>query len=232
LPGVTDFQTLLYGIIPALTQPFGWTEGVNKLYTTLSFDFLYKDPTQNVLFLDNHDVNRFFSVVGEDVAKQKMGIQWLLTCRGIPQMYYGTEILMKGFTNPDGWVRLDFPGGWEGDKRNAFSGKGLIADEMAVQSFVKALANFRRNSSALKTGKMMQYLPKDGLYVYFRYDDNQTIMCIMNTSEKEKEVDFAQYDERTKGFARASDVISSTSFEMNSKVKIPTKTMWVLELNK
>jgi neopullulanase len=232
LPGATDFQTLYYGIIPALTQSFGWTEGVNKLYTTLSHDFLYKNATHNVLFLDNHDINRFFSVVGEDVAKQKMGIQWLLTCRGIPQMYYGTEILMKGFTNPDGWVRLDFPGGWAGDKKNAFTGKGLSVDETSIQSLVKKLANFRKNSSALKTGKLMQYLPKEGLYVYFRYDEKQTIMCVMNTGEKEMEIDFGKYGERTTGFIKAQDILESRSFDLTVKTKIPTKTMWVLELVK
>ena len=230
LQGATDFQTRDYGIIPALTQPFGWTEGVNKLYTTLAFDYLYKDATRNVLFLDNHDVSRFFSVVGEDVAKQKMGIQWLLTCRGIPQMYYGTEIIMKGFTNPDGWVRLDFPGGWPSDKKNAFTGAGLTNDEASVQSLVITLANFRKQSSALKTGKMMQYVPKDGLYVYFRYDDQQTMMCVMNTSDKQIEVDFTNYSERTSNFSEAKNVLDDTSFDLSNKVKIPVKTMWVLEL--
>jgi neopullulanase len=232
LQGATDFQTLYYGIIPALTQPFGWTEGVNKLYTTLSYDYLYKDPNRNVLFLDNHDVNRFFSVVGEDVAKQKMGVQWLLTCRGIPQMYYGTEINMKGFTNPDGWVRLDFPGGWIGDKKNAFASVGLTNDEIAIQSLVKKLANFRKQSSALKTGKMMQYLPKEGLYVYFRYDDLQTIMCVMNTSDREQEIDFLNYKERTSGFSKAVDVSSEKVFDLFVKSKIPIKAMWILELKR
>ena len=230
LQGATDFQTHDYGIVPALTQPFGWTEGVNKLYTTLAFDYLYKDAYRNVLFLDNHDVSRFFSVVGEDVAKQKMGIQWLLTCRGIPQMYYGTEIIMKGFTNPDGWVRLDFPGGWTGDKKNAFTGAGLTDNEASVQSLVKTLANYRKQSTALKTGKMMQYVPKDGLYVYFRYDDQQTVMCVMNTSDKSMDVDFANYGERTSKFSTAIDVLGSNSFDLSTKTKIPTKTMWVLEL--
>ena len=232
LQGATDFQTRDYGIVPALTQPFGWTEGVNKLYTTLAFDYLYKDAYRNVLFLDNHDVSRFFSVVGEDVAKQKMGIQWLLTCRGIPQMYYGTEIIMKGFTNPDGWVRLDFPGGWAGDKKNAFTGAGLTDNEASVQALVKKLANYRKQSTALKTGQMMQYVPKDGLYVYFRYDDQQTVMCVMNTSDKQMDVDFANYDERTSEFSKAIDVLGSGSFDLSAKAKIPTKTMWVLELKK
>ncbi|MES2881795.1 MAG: alpha-amylase family glycosyl hydrolase, partial [Bacteroidota bacterium] len=118
LPAITDFQTHLYGILPALKENFGWTEGVNKLYTTLAQDVVYADAMKHVNFLDNHDKTRFFSEIGEDFAKYKMGIGWLLTARGIPQLYYGTEVLMKGVSNPDGWVRLDFPGGWPGDKQN------------------------------------------------------------------------------------------------------------------
>ena len=232
LQGVTDFQTLFYGIIPALNENFGWTEGVNKLYNTLSNDFLYADATRNVIFLDNHDLSRFFSVIGEDVEKQKMGFEWLLTCRGIPQMYYGSEILMKGITNPDGWVRLDFPGGWKGDTKNAFTGDGLNDDELSVQSWVKTLANFRKNSSALKSGKMMQYIPVDGLYVYFRYDDKQTIMCIMNTSDKTQEIDFDKYAERTTGYSSAQNVITKDLYNISQKITVPSKRMWILELKK
>lgn len=231
LPGVTDFQTNLYGIIPALTQPFGWTEGVNRLYTTLSNDLLYKDPMQNVNFLDNHDVSRFFSIVGENVAKQKMGLQWLLTCRGIPQMYYGTEVLMKGFTNPDGLVRLDFPGGWLGDTKNAFTGAGLTNDEQAIQELVKTLANYRKQNSALQTGLLMQYVPRNGLYVYFRYDTHHTVMCVMNTAEQAMQVDFARFKERTTGFSTAIDVCGTgIQVSINQPATIPAMTMWVMEL--
>lgn len=232
LQGITDFQTLFYGIQPALTEPFGWTNGVNKLYTTLSNDILYKDPMRNAIFLDNHDLSRWFSVVGENVQKHKMGFQWLLTCRGIPQMYYGDEVLMKGVTNPDGWVRLDFPGGWEGDSVNAFTGRNLNADQQSVQSMIKALANFRKNSPALKTGKLMQYLPVDGLYVYFRYDDHQTIMCVMNTSDKQQSVDFSKYAERTTGFSNAVNVLDNTSHPTSSSITINSVESLVLELKK
>lgn len=229
LIGATDFQTLFDGIQPAMNQDFGWTEGVNRLYTTLSNDFLYKNPMNNVIFLDNHDLTRFFSEVKEDVRKQKMGIAWLLTCRGIPQMYYGTEVLMKGEKNPyDGWVRLDFPGGWVGDKKNAFTQQGLTDDEKMVQGYTKKLANYRKNSSAIKTGKMMQYVPVDGLYVYFRYDHHQTVMCVMNTSNKEQKIDFGNYTERTNGFTKAVNVESGTTF--GNQFHIPAKTMWVVEL--
>ncbi|MDE3142624.1 MAG: glycoside hydrolase family 13 protein, partial [Bacteroidota bacterium] len=211
LIGVTDFQMLFYGIIPSLTQDFGWTEGVNKLYTTLSNDFLYKNANNNVIFLDNHDLTRFYSEMKEDVNKLKMGVAWLLTTRGIPQIYYGTEVLMKGVKNPDGWVRLDFPGGWNGDKKNAFTQEGLSDEEKDMLQYTKTLANFRKRSSAITKGKLMQYIPYDGLYVYFRYDNNQTIMCVMNTSDKEKQIDFKKYDERTANFSKAVDVINGTS---------------------
>jgi glycosidase len=229
LIGVTDFQCLFHGIQPALDQePYG----VNQLYQTLSNDFLYKDPMNNVIFLDNHDMTRFYSQMHEDIAKHKMGIEWLLTCRGIPEMYYGTEIIMKGVSNPDGWVRLDFPGGWNGDKKNAFTKQGLTSNEISVQELVKKLANFRKNSSALKTGKMMHFIPQDGLYVYFRYNANQTIMCIMNTDSTSKPIDFKKYAERTDGFTKAINVINDSSYCIPDNLMIPGKEMWVLELKK
>lgn len=228
LPGVTDFQTLFQGIQPALKEQ----NGVNNLYQTLSNDFLYKNPMNNVIFLDNHDMTRFYSQVNENTDKLKMGIQWLLTCRGIPQMYYGTEVLMKGISNPDGYVRLDFPGGWKGDKTSAFTGTGLQADQQEVLKMAKTLANFRKNASSIKTGKMMQYVPEDGLYVYFRYDNNQTIMCIMNTSDQPRQIDFSRYNERTQGFTKARSVTDSDTYQLNNNTTIPGNRMWILELQK
>ena len=230
LQGVTDFQTLFYGIFPAIKEKFGWTEGVNKLYSTLSNDFLYQDANRNCIFLDNHDLTRIYTEFGEDAEKVKMGLAWLLTTRGIPQIYYGTEVLMKGEKNPDGYLRLDFPGGWEGDAKNAFTGQGLSEQEKQMQDYVKTLANFRKNSSAITKGKLMQYVPDDGLYVYFRYDAQQTIMCVMNTSEKEKTVDFDKFTERTKGFSKARNVI--TGEQVSTGFQIPAKRMWVLELSR
>jgi glycosidase len=228
LIGVTDFQTLFHGIQPALKE----RNGVNNLYQTLSNDFLYKNPLNNVIFLDNHDMTRFYSQVDENTDKLKMGIEWLLTCRGIPQMYYGTEILMKGISNPDGYVRLDFPGGWQGDKINAFTGEGLRSDQQEVLNLTKTLANFRKSSSALQAGKTTQYVPDDGLYVYFRYDNKQTIMCIMNTNNDSKEIDFAKYNERNKGFAKARSVVENKTYQTTEKITIPGNRMLVLEMLK
>lgn len=231
LQGATDFQALMYGIQPALKQDFGWTEGVNKLYTTLSNDFLYKDANRNCVFLDNHDLTRILSEVGGDIEKVKTGIAWLLTTRGIPQLYYGTEVLMKGEKNPDdGNVRLDFPGGWKGDTKNAFTGDGLTEEEKDMQQYVTILANFRKKSSAITKGAFMQYVPDDGLYIYFRYDAKQTIMCVMNTSNKNKEVDFSNFTERTSGYKAGKNIV--TGVTVANKFTIPAKRMWILELSK
>lgn len=231
LLGVTDFQTNLYGIANAINEPFGWTNGVNKLYQTIAQDFLYKDPMRNVVFLDNHDLSRFYSIVGEDIGKLKWGIAWLLTTRGVPQMYYGTEILMKGFTNPDGLVRKDFPGGWDGDKTNKFTSEGRTPQENDVFNWTKSLANFRKNSSAIKTGKLTQYVPEDGVYVYFRHDEKQSVMCIMNSSEKEKTIALNRFSERMKTFTKGKEVTTGKEIDLGDKLTIPKQYLLVLEMH-
>ena len=233
LHGVTDFQTLLYGILPALNENPGWTEGVYRLYTTLSHDYLYKDPMRNVIMLDNHDQSRIYSCVNEDVDKVKIAIGWLMTCRGIPQMYYGTEALMTGITYPvDGYVRKDFPGGWKGDKKNVFTGEGLTTNEKEMLEYIRKLGNFRHQSSALKTGKMMQYVPKDGLYAYFRYDENQTIMCLMNPESKGKTISVGDYPEMKKDFTHAKNILTNKITALDELKSIPSKTMYIFELIK
>lgn len=229
LPATTDFQLNLYGIVPALMQPFGWTEGVNRLYLTASNDFVYKNPMKNVIFLDNHDLSRFYSIVGEDVAKLKMGLAWLLTFRGIPQLYYGTEVGMKNFANPDGLVRLDFPGGWPGDSSNKFTAAGRNALENELFGYVKALAKFRKTSSAIASGKMMQFVPDDGVYVYFRYDTKQTVMCIMNSNDKEVVLNTARFEERIQKFTIAKDVTNNSVVALKD-LKVPGRNLMVLEL--
>ena len=230
LKATSDFSLLFGGILPALNEANNWNNGAIKLYTTLSYDFLYKKPNNNVIFLDNHDMTRIHSSLGESIPKTKMAYAWLYTCRGIPQLYYGSEILMKGISNPDGWVRLDFPGGWAGDKKNAFTEQGLNNEEADFLHYVQKLGAFRTQSTALKTGDMMQYLPEDGLYVYFRYDQNQTIMCVMNTDTKTRAVDLSNYEERTKQFLGGKDIIAGN--KIGAQFSIPAMSMQVIELTK
>lgn len=232
LQATTDFQLLFYGIQPALKEPFGWTDGVNKLYTTTAQDFVYKDPMREVIFLGNHDIARFYSVIEEDTAKYKMALAWLMTFRGIPQLYYGDEILMTGFTNPDGNVRLDFKGGWTEDRENKFTKEGRTAKEENIFQYLRRFANFRKNSSAITTGKLMQYLPVDGVYVYFRYDAKQTIMCVMNTGNQAATIDLSRFTERMQGFTKAYDVATGVTFNLEPKLTIGEKYLLVMELKK
>ncbi len=231
LQGITDFP-LFYAIVDALVQPFGWKNGVNRLYTTLSEDVLYKDATRNCIFLDNHDQDRIYSVIGEDMDKFKMAINWLLTLRGIPQLYYGTEILMKNVRDPsDAEVRKDYPGGWEGDAANKFTREGRTEQEEAAFSYLAKLANYRKGASAITAGKFMQYVPEDGLYTYFRYDKQQTIMVISNTGTKDMKPNWRRFEERSGGFSKLRNVITGEekSFE---GFEIKPKESFVFELIK
>ena len=210
LQAATDFQTL-WGITDAMNKDFGWTDGVNRLYTTLAQDYLYKDPTRNVIFLDNHDMARFYSVVNENLDKYLSSITWLLTCRGIPQWYYTSEFATTGTTSPnDGHVRLDFPGGWLGDAVNKFTIAGRTQKDQAIYQHLATLANFRKTSSALTTGKFIQYIPEEGVYVYFRYDNKQTVMVVMNTAKDEKKISLTRFSERINGFTKYKDVLTKS----------------------
>ena len=232
LQATTDFQCLLYGIQPAINDKFGWTDGVNKLYTTTAQDFVYKNPMREVIFLDNHDLSRFYSVVGEDTTKYKMGLAWLFTFRGIPELYYGDEILMTGVTNPDGKVRLDFKGGWPGDAENKFTKEGRTEKEENIFEYTKRFANFRKNSSAITTGQLMQYAPIEGVYVYFRYDDKQTIMCVMNTNDQSSTIDLSRFKERIKDFTKAYDVAAGITFNLQPQLTVGGKYLLVMQLKK
>ena len=231
LPGVTDFQSQ-YAINEALTKDAGWTDGIAKLYYALQGDWMYEDPLRNVVFLDNHDLSRFYSVIGEDFAKYKMGLAWLLTTRGIPQLYYGTEVLMKNFSNPDGLVREDFPGGFAGDKKNYFTAAGRTGPAGEAFAYVKTLANYRRSHPALHSGQLTQFIPMEGVYTYFRHSEAGTVMVMMNSNKIEKTVDTGRFAERLTGFSSGQEVTSGAVLADLKTVKIPGRTAWVMELRK
>lgn len=230
--GVTDFP-LGGAIFDAVNQPAGWTEGVSRLYMTLAQDVLYDDPMRNCIFLDNHDMNRLFSMVGQRIDRYKMALGLLFTIRGIPQIYYGTEILARNFKNPnDAAVRLDFPGGWMGDKTDKFSEKGRSASELEAFQFLKTLANFRKGSSAIGSGKTMQFIPSNGVYVYFRFDQRQTVMCVLNTNDKKVMHPLARYEERTAGFSKGKNVITGQTVSLSTELELPANSIAIFELGR
>lgn len=230
LPGITD-MAIKNAIYESLNGKNGWDDGVNRIYQTLAYDFMYKDAYKNCIALDNHDMSRFYSVVNEDFDKYKMGMALLLTMRGIPQMYYGTEILMKNFSNPDGLVRSDFPGGWEGDKKDKFIADGRTNKENEAFDYVKTLANFRKENPALQNGKLTQFIPKDDVYVYFRYtpDFKNVVMVVVNNTADERVVYTERFAEIIKNKTSATNIISKETINLKN-LKISGKTVSVLAL--
>jgi glycosidase len=231
LPGVTDGQ-MKDAIAEALNGKEGWTDGVNRLYSIVAQDFMYQDPTRNVVFLDNHDMSRFFSVINEDFDKYKAGMAMLLTMRGIPQMYYGDEILMKNLSKPDGLVRLDFPGGWAGDKSDKFKASGRTERENEAFNYIKTIANYRKNTTALQTGKLMQYIPEKDIYTYFRYDAQKTVMIIYNGGTKAETQNTAKFSERMGGFKTGVNIVTGQALPAIDQITVPGKTTLVIELKK
>ncbi len=228
LPGITD-GAVKEAIYEALNGKDGWDNGVTHLYDVLAQDFLYQDVSRNVVFLDNHDMSRMLSMVDEDITKYKSAMAMMMTLRGVPQMYYGDEILMKNYSNPDGLVREDFPGGWSGDKANKFTADGRTDKENDAFNYVRKLANYRKNTAVLQTGKMMQYLPQKGIYVYFRYDDKKTVMVVYNGDDKEQTTKTDRYSERIKAAKTAKNVITGETVDL-SKLTVPAKSTLILEL--
>ena len=204
---------------------------LNKIYQSLQSDWLYTDATRNVTFLDNHDMSRFYSVIGEDFAKYKMGLAWLLTLRGIPQIYYGTEVLMKNFSDPDGKVREDFPGGWPGDKLNYFRARPGQAG--AAFDYVSKLANYRKTHPVLSERQAHAVHPAGwNLYAYFRYNEADCVMVIANNTDQEKTVDGTRFAERTSGFTAGVEVVSGVGVSDLQRLTVPARTVWVVELRK
>ncbi|MEY4903555.1 MAG: hypothetical protein RLZZ292_1370 [Bacteroidota bacterium] len=231
MPSLQDFQ-VHFAINEAMTQEPSWDGGIMRLYNTLANDFLYENPNLNVTFLDNHDITRYYSTVNEDFNKYKSGLTLLLTVRGIPNIYYGTEILMKGVCNPDGYVREDFSGGWAGDASNKFTDAGRNAKENEAFNYLRRLANYRLKQPALQDGKTMQFIPENGTYVFFRYNDKATVMVATNCTNNPVTVATSRFAERMNGFTKAKNVITEEVYSDLSKLKLDKNSTVVLELMK
>ncbi len=232
LTNVFDFP-LMYAISKAFNEQEGWSTGTAELYEVISQDFVYSHPENLVLFADNHDGDRLFSKLGKDLNKFKLSMAFLMTTRGIPQIYYGTEILMTGLEhNGHGDIRKDFPGGWPGDAKNAFTGKGLTKQQNQAFGFLKTLMNWRKTKKVIHTGKLTHYIPQDGVYVYFRYNDNESVMVLLNNTNTAKTVDCNRFAENLKGYSTGLSVLDNTKIENLNTITVPAKSPLIIELKK
>ncbi len=218
-------------LVRSLTEQEGWNTGFNKLYEGLANDFVYVSPKDLLIFGDNHDMDRLYTQLKNDPSLMKMALTWILSSRGIPQIYYGTEVLIHNNTKPGdhGLIRTDFPGGWAGDAVNGFTGKGLSKEAADVQSYVRKLANWRKGKSVIHNGSTKHFAPFDGVYVYFRYDGKETVMGVMNKNDKEIALDSSRVAEMLSNKSRALNIISGESSTLNS-LKIPARSAQVFEL--
>ncbi len=230
IPAVFDFP--LYDAIgEAFNEEQGWSTGMMRLYNSLALDFLYTDPYNLVIFGDNHDTDRFLTRMKENIPNLKLALAFLATTRGIPQLYTGIETLETAFeSNGHGIMRSRFPGGWPGDPVNAFTRQGRTNQQNDIVDYISLIFNFRKSKPVLHTGALKQYVPESNIYVYFRYNESETIMVVLNNNNHEMQIDTRRFADATSGHNLAYDIISGNSFPVSEKWKIPAKTALVLEL--
>jgi len=235
LPSVTDFP-LYNAIASGLNEEVAWDRGIYKLYDILSQDFLYPDPNLNVIFPGNHDLDRIFTVLGEDYGRFKIAHSFVLTTRGIPQLYYGDEILMTG-GGPDGLKRKDFPGGWEEDPIDGFTAEGRqeLAEETGfpvVESheFLTRVAKWRQDKDVIHTGELTHFIPQNNVYVYFRHNVEETVMVVLNANEEAQELDLNRFseliDEHTEGY----DVANDQTVQLGETMNVDGLNAMIIEL--
>lgn len=253
---LTDFQ-LYYAINEGLNGSFGWTTGFSKIQLTLAHDYLYQHPELLVTFLDNHDLSRVYSMVGENFEKWKMAVALLMTVRGIPCIYYGTEILMKNFSEPDALVREDFPGGWPEDSINKFEYKGRTEKENEAFEFVQSIAQWRKKNDWFGKTAMTQFVPEDGLYVYARHNfkppylpriapkyaerhelkqpepwNQNILMVFMNQNETDRTIDVERFEQFIRSGNTCKNILTNEGFVLKENITVPANSFLLLEFKR
>ncbi len=232
LPSVMDF-TLFDAFSSVFNQDKQeWDKGMINVYLNFTNDFLYANPNNLLTFAENHDTNRFNEIYKNDFKKYQMAMTILATVRGIPQLYYGSEIGMAGNKdkNGDGDIRRDFPGGWNGDANNAFNASGRTAEQQKFHDFTAKLFNWRKSKEVIHTGKMMHYIPENNVYVFFRYNDTETVMIVINNNTDKQTFKLSRFKENIKNFQTGTDVLSGKQINTKDDLEIDGKSVLVLEL--
>jgi len=197
-----------YPLYYSMLKAFGEENNIYKIYETLAEDFLYGDAFNNKIFNGNHDVGRLFTLLNKDVDKLKLSMAFILTTRGIPQLYYGDELLFDG-DKPDGQLRKDFPGGWKSDKRNAFTKEGRTIQENDTYNYISTILHWRKNAKEIHTGKLKHFQPVENIYVYFRYTVTESTMVIINNNKKDiNKYSLERYKESLVGYTSGIDIIN------------------------
>ncbi len=210
----------------------GWGRGMEKIYDNFANDFLYPNVNNLLIFAENHDTHRVNHVYNNDIRKYKMTMAILATVRGIPQLYYGSEIGMAGNKDKsDEDIRQDFPGGWEGDSNNAFTKEGRTEMQNEYFDFTSKLFHWRKNKSAVHFGKMTHYIPENNVYVYFRYDSAGSVMVLINNSNETRTINTHRFQENIGNYKTGKDVITGQTIDVTKEITLEPKSVLILELN-
>lgn len=230
LPSVMDFP-LQSALIEGLKGESGWRSSMTKIYESLTNDYMYGDVNNIMIFPDNHDMSRIYTQLDEDYDKWKMAMAFLFTTRGTLQFYYGTEILMGNpGTEDHGIIRSDFPGGWEGDPINAFTGEGLTAQQKEAFAYIQSLAHLRRESCALNMGTLLHYIPQNEVYVYFRTFEDEHKMIVLNRNSEEVSLDLSRFQQGLEDFSAAIEIWTGETTSLEETLTIAPMGALIFDL--
>ena len=212
-------------IVKALKEKETWGSGLVKMYEGLANDFSYPNPKGIMIFPDNHDMDRIYTQLDQNLVLTKMALSYTLTLPRIAQIYYGTEILMENSNKPGdhGLIRSDFPGGWENDKVNAFTGSGLTSEQKDMQSYLRTILNYRKNSEAIHHGKTIHFSPKDGIYLLFRITDDEVVVHILNKNEDPVTLDLKRFEEIDLDGKTLKNIITGEEYIWKDKMELKSK---------
>ena len=210
-----------------------WDRGLARIYDYLTQDIVYTDPMNLLVFLDNHDTSRFYKVPPTgDLNRYKQALAFLLTVRGIPQIYYGTEILMAADkAEGDGVLRRDFPGGWAGDKQNAFTPAGRTPQQNEAYTYISKLLNWRKGNDAIAKGSFKHFITQNEVYVYERKYGNHSVVVFLNGSDAGRTVDLTPYQEVLPTH-RAYDLLNDRQIDLQTSLPLKGKGVLILEFGK
>ena len=231
LPSVMDF-TLHDAIGNVFNEDRqSWDRGMIQVYDNFANDFLYPNPNNLLVFAENHDTGRFNEIYKSDFKKYQMAMTLIATVRGIPQLYYGSEIGMKGDKGKgDADIRRDFPGGWNGDANNAFTKQGRTAEQQKFFEFSSKLFTWRKSKEVIHSGKTTHYVPDNNVYVYFRYNEKETVMVLINNNSEKQTLKTNRFKESIQNLKSGKEVLSGTTFDLNNDIEIEGKSALILEL--
>ncbi len=233
VPSVFDFPVQAALNRALMGSPESYSGVWVSLYEVVGLDYLYPDPMNVVIFPGNHDMDRIYTRLEENLDLYRIAMVYYATMRGIPQFFYADEILASHMgTSSHGELRSDFPGGWDGDTVNAFTGEGLTEEQREAQQLVRTLLNWRKSNPTIHHGDFMHFAPIKNVYVYFRYDDDNTIMVVLNRDEESVTLETGRFAERIGDLTHGTDVVSGKRFNIEEPLVLAPRTALILELER